>query len=258
MRDEEHAAAGVGLAAEGLPQVGLGVGIQGARGLVEHEHRHRADRARYRARATATRCAWPPERPAPPAPSTIPGSMSDAPASARAAEMRPESRGTRAHVLGDRARHQPRPLARPGDRVAGVRDGDAVDAHLAVVRGVPEESGDQRRLPDAARAGHEHHPSGTYRQRYAGQRVSLAVHPDLLERHRRSERRGRGIRIRPSRAERAASSVSKISSVAATPSDAAWNCTPTWRRAGTPRGRAAARTDRRAGSDRPRAGGSRW
>ncbi|CAH0278717.1 hypothetical protein SRABI128_03587 [Microbacterium sp. Bi128] len=28
---------------------------------------------------------------------------------------------------------------------------------------------------------------------------------------------------------RAASSASKISSVAATPSDAAWNCTPTWR-----------------------------
>ncbi len=205
MRHQQHPAARVGLAAEGRPQVSLGRGIQGARGLVEPEHGHApgpravqrprdGDALGLTARESRTggaerRGGVEVRRP------RVGQRRGDAPGIGRGAE---------GDVVGHRSGHQPGPLARPGDRAARVRNRGAVDAHRAVVRRETQHRSQQRRLADAARAGHQHDLARTDRQRHLRQHVPLAPNAYPVERQCRSAGGGPGIRFgaRASRVQR--------------------------------------------------------
>ncbi len=235
MRDEQYGGPRIRLRAHGAPDLGLRVGVERARRLIESEDARRGrpqsvEGARERdalglaageSRAAHAEFALGRD--------VVRAGVREAPEH----EGVVAALGSERDVVGDRSRDESGMLPGPRERAAGVGDLGAVEEDPTVVLREAEESASTLDLPA---------PLGPSTSTISPDRsVSSTGASSRSPRCTRSPRRsstgaavsaGRGVAAAGEAvagAASAASSTAKISSVAATPSAAAWNCTPTWR-----------------------------
>ena len=221
------------------------VGVERGARLVERDHASRARAGAGRSRARRRRAA--PGRPRGPRPArraTASGSRSPA---RRQLERRGDERAVGCGIAERDVRRAIVPAISPGcwpahaSHVDGARSRDVGDrrrSRVPVELGAaprsaartldlpaplgPSISGDRARLARPATTGGRARSPRLHARRPARTSVAPAV-------ARRPAPRSAPLRAARRSVPRAASSTSKTSSVAATPSAAAWNCTPTWR-----------------------------